>query len=264
LTNLINEIVEKRKNLLFKDVEKLKKLEKYRPKDDRKPLSSNIKSKSEISLISEIKPASPTAGILRNNINIEEISKEMESAGAIGLSVLTEPNYFHGSYENLQLAIESTNLPCLMKDFIVDEVQFKIARQLGATNILLINSIGNLEQLHQLSIKYKIEPLIEIHRLEEIDDIKRLIEIGMRPKLIGVNNRDLETLNVDLNTSKIIIPKLKEEFGENIKIISESGINTFKDIKFLLSCKADAFLIGSAIMKSNNVKEKILSLRGLS
>ena len=98
--------------------------------------------------------------------------------------------------------------------------------------------------------------------IEEIQDIRNLIEIGLSPKIIGVNNRNLRNLEISLNTSKTIIPKLKDEFGDEFVVISESGINSFEDIKFLLSYKADGFLIGSSIMKSPNIKEKILELRG--
>ena len=93
--------------------------------------------------------------------------------------------------------------------------------------------------------------------------MKHLFDIGLSPKLIGVNNRNLMTLKIDLNTSKEIIPKIREEFSENVQIVSESGINTIDDIKFLQSSGADAFLIGSSIMQSNNIKQKILELRGV-
>jgi indole-3-glycerol phosphate synthase len=108
-----------------------------------------------------------------------------------------------------------------------------------------------------------LEPLIEIHDIEEMRDIRHLFDIGYNPKVIGVNNRNLKTMNIDLNTSKQIIPELKQEFGEKIQIISESGVNTLEDIKFIQPSGVDAFLIGSSIMQSMNIKEKILELRGI-
>jgi len=261
--NLIEEIIRNRKKSLEKDVNLIKESINLKRKTFRKPLSENIKRNGEISIISEIKPSSPTLGTIRNDIDVREIAKIMEDAGVIGLSVLTEPNYFNGSYNNLKIAIESTKLPCLMKDFVIDEIQFQIASNLGATNILLINDICKLEKMFELALEYNLEPLIEIHDIAEINDIKHLIEIGFIPKLIGVNNRNLKTLKIDLNNSKIIIPKIKEYVENDAKVISESGINTIEEINSLLSFKTDAFLIGSSIMKSNNIKEKIISLRGV-
>ncbi len=262
ISNKIKEIVEQRKKSIQIDIEFMRDLGREIIKKNRGSLSEIIKNNQGISIISEIKPASPTLGDIKKNINVKAIATEMESAGVIGLSVLTEPNYFNGSYENLKLAVESTKLPCLMKDFVVDEIQYKIAAQIGASNILIINSICNLEDSYRKALEYSLEPLIEIHDIEELNDIRHLFDIGFKPVLIGVNNRNLKTLEIDLNTSKVIIPKLKEEFGDKIQVISESGIYTEDDIKSLLQYKANAFLIGSSIMKSSNIREKILSLRG--
>lgn len=262
-SNKIKEIVEQRKKSIQIDIEFMRDLGSEIIKKNRRPLSEIIKNNQGISIISEIKQASPTLGNIKKNVNVKAIATEMESAGVIGLSVLTEPNYFNGSYENLKLAVESTKLPCLMKDFVVDEIQYKIAAQIGATNILIINSISNLEDSYRKALEYSLEPLIEIHDIEELNDIRQLYDIGFKPKLIGVNNRNLKTLEIDLNTSKEIIPKINSEFGDDIIIVSESGVNTIEDINFLLQYQADAFLVGSSIMKSNNIKEKILSLRGV-
>ncbi len=263
ISNKIKEIVEQRKESIHIDLDFKRDLGIEVFKDKRKPLSEAIKNNQDISIISEIKPASPTLGKIRKKIDIETVAKEMESAGVIGLSILTEPNYFNGSYENLKKAVESTKLPCLMKDFVIDKIQYLIAAQLGATNILIINSICNLEYSYCTALEYNLEPLIEIHDIEEFKDIRHLYDIGFNPTLIGVNNRNLKTLEIDLNTSKGIIPKLKEEFGDKIQVISESGINSVNDINSIIPYKADAFLIGSSIMQSKNIKEKILELRGI-
>ncbi len=263
ISNKIKEIVEQRRKSIEKDRNFKFILGEKAHKDNRLTLSESIEKESGISIISEIKPASPTLGKIRKELDIKKIAKEMESSGVVGLSILTEPKYFNGSYENLKLAVENTNLPCLMKDFVIDPIQFMIASQLGATNILIINSICNLEESYRSAIDYGLEPLIEIHDVKELKDIRRLFEMGLKPKLIGVNNRNLKTLEIDLNTSKKIIPKLKVEFGDDIIVLSESGVNTIDDINFLLQHQADAFLIGSSIMKSDNIKEKIFSLRGV-
>lgn len=264
ISNKIKEIIEQRQLSIDKDRGFKLTLGEKVYRDNRQTLSEAIKNKSGISIISEIKPASPTLGEIRKDLDIKKIAREMESSGVVGLSILTEPNYFNGSYENLKLAIENTKLPCLMKDFVIDPVQYKIASQLGATNILIINSICNLEDNYRSAVDYGLEPLIEIHEVQELLDVKHLFEIGLKPKLIGVNNRNLKTLKINLNTSKEIIPKVKAEFGNDIVVVSESGVNTIDDINYLLEYQADAFLIGSSIMKSDNIKEKILTLRGVS
>ncbi len=263
ISNKIKEIVEQRKNSIEKDIIFLESMKGISLSDSRKSLSETIKDNSQPSIISEIKLASPTLGEIRKPFNLKSIIMEMESSGVVGLSVLTEPNYFNGSYENLRLAVMNTKLPCLMKDFVVDPIQFKIAAQIGATNILLINSICNIKEMYRLAINYHLEPLIEIHEIGEIEDIRNLFEIGFEPKLIGVNNRNLKTLKIDLKTSKEIIPKLKEEFGEKIQVICESGINSIEDINFIRPTGTDAFLIGSSIMQSNSIRKKILELRGI-
>jgi indole-3-glycerol phosphate synthase len=263
MENILREILESRKKSVAHGFKYLKECEIGKSKNRRKSLSESINDNSGISIISEIKPASPTLGEIKEISNVFDVAREMENAGVVGLSVLTEPEYFKGSYENLRLAVEATTLPCLMKDFVIDEVQFEIAAKIGATNILLITALGNLEKLYEFSLQYDLEPLIEIHTAEEIKELERLVEIGMAPKLIGVNNRKLNTLKIDLSNSKNLIPRLKEDFGDDLLVISESGIRSFEDIQCLLSSKADAFLVGSSIMKSNNIEKTILSLRGV-
>jgi len=263
ISNKIKEIVEQRENSFYLDNEFRKALGQKSYRDDRKPLSETIKGNSGISIISEIKPASPTLGNIRREIDVKAIATEMERSGVVGLSVLTEPNFFNGSYENLLTAVINTQLPCLMKDFIIDRIQLMIASLIGATNVLIINSICDLEEMFKEAISFGLEPLIEIHDINEINDLKYLFDIGLKPNLIGVNNRNLKTLEINLNTSGEIIPKLKEEFGEKIQVISESGINTIDDIKIIQPSGADAFLVGSSIMSSANIEHKILELKGV-
>ncbi len=265
VSDKIREIVNKRLKTISNDIEYEKHMESSIQNKNILNLSETIKNNKGISIISEIKPASPTLGEIRSNINVPDIAKIMKDSGVIGLSILTEPNYFNGSYTNLKLAVETTELPCLMKDFVINPIQFSIASKLGATNILIINSIENLnlEEYYNLAMNYHLEPLIEIHDIDEIKDIQHLFEIGFNPKLIGVNNRNLNTLLIDLNTSKKIIPELKQEFGNKIQIVSESGINSHSDIKELQSYGANAFLIGSSIMKSIDISKKIHELRGV-
>lgn len=262
ISNIITNIVKSRKESNRNDLDYFNSM-KQGPIHSRDTLSERIENTQEVCIISEIKPTSPTLGKIREDINVKVIAKQMEKAGVVGLSVLTEPNFFNGSYDNLRVAIENTDLPCLMKDFVVDEVQLKIAKELGATNILLINSLIDITKFYPLCLKYELEPLIEIHEYKEIEELIHLIELGFEPKLIGVNNRNLKSLEVSLQNSLVLIPKLKAEFGKDQLIISESGIHTFQDIKLLQPSGADAFLIGSSIMQAKDINKKILKLRGV-
>jgi len=264
MPNILLEILKSRKRSLTEQLKLFQFLEIGELDYGRKKLSEAIKINDGISIISEIKPASPSQGEIRKDMNISEVAHAMEESGVIGLSVLTEPIYFNGSFLNLYLALKGTSIPCLMKDFVFSDAQFKIARDIGATNILLINLLGNLEEMYELSIVFDLEPLIEIHDITEIKDLMHLKEIGIIPPLIGVNNRDLKTLKVDLSTSKLLIPEVKKLYNGKVSVISESGVKSFDDIKFLQSCGADGFLIGSSIMQSNDIKKQILYLRGIN
>ena len=263
MPNILLDILKSRKKSLTEQLKLFQFLEICDLGYRRKKLSEAIRINDGISIISEIKLASPSRGEFRKDMNISEVAHLMEESGVIGLSVLTEPIYFNGSFLNLYLAVKETSIPCLMKDFVFSDAQFKIAKDIGATNILLINKLGNLEEMYELSVEYDLEPLIEFHDITEIKDLMHLKEIGIIPPLIGVNNRDLKTLKVDLNTSKLIIPEIKKLFDGKVSVISESGVNSFEDIKYLQSCGADGFLIGSSIMQSNDIKKQILYLRGI-
>ena len=263
MPNILSEIIKSRKKSLIDQIHQISALNYDDINHKRKKISEAIKIHNGISIISEIKPASPSQGDIRRDMDIGEVASIMEQSGVIGLSVLTEPVYFNGSFLNLYLALKSTSLPCLMKDFVFSIEQFKIAKDFGATNILLINLLGNLEEMYDLALEFNLEPLIEIHDVAEIKDLKHLHEIGIIPSLIGVNNRNLKTLEIDLNTSKSLIPQIKKIFNNDVKVISESGINTLDDIKYLDKFGADGFLIGSSIMQSNDIEHKILQLRGI-
>lgn len=263
MPNILTEIIKSRKKSLIDQIHLISAVNTDDLNHKRKKISEAIKIHNGISIISEIKPASPSQGDLRRDMDIREVASIMEQSGVIGLSVLTEPVYFNGSFLNLYLALKRTSLPCLMKDFVFTREQFRIASDLGATNILLINLLGNLEEMYDLALEFNLEPLIEIHDVAEIKDLIHLHEIGIIPPLIGVNNRNLKTLEIDLTTSKSLIPEIKTIFNNDVKVISESGINTLDDIKYLDASGADGFLIGSSIMQSNDIEHKILQLRGI-
>jgi indole-3-glycerol phosphate synthase len=199
--------------------------------------------KKDEAIIAEIKKASPSAGIISHNFNPVSKAKEYESIGASALSILTEESYFKGSSKYLEEVKRHTKLPILRKDFMIDEYQLYEAKLMGADCILLIASILNDEQLKSFAMlaeSLKLDYLIEVH---DIDELRR-VEC-FKNAIIGVNNRNLKTFDVDINNSI----NLKKQFkGENI-FVSESGIKRKSDIKLLKENGIHVFLIGESLMK---------------
>ena len=210
-------------------------------------------------IIAEVKPVSPSHGRLRQITDIAKLAGEIEDGGAVGISVLTEPKHFGGSLTSLADVKRHVKLPVLMKDIIVDPIQINAAANIGADAILLIYSVFkrgyveySLKDFINLAHSKCLEVLLEVHTKGEF-----LSAIEADADLIGVNNRDLSTLNVDLNTTRDVL------FGVGACgkiIVSESGIRSAEDIRILRSYGARAFLIGSAIMLADNVKGKIREL----
>ena len=194
-------------------------------------------------IIAEIKKASPSAGVISHNFDPVSKAKEYESIGASALSILTEESYFKGSSKYLEEVKRHTKLPILRKDFMIDEYQLYEAKLMGADCILLIASILNDEQIKSfvmLAESLKLDYLIEVH---DIDELRR-VEC-FKNAIIGVNNRNLKTFDVDINNSI----NLKKQFkGKNI-FVSESGIKKKSDIKLLKENGIHVFLIGESLMK---------------
>jgi indole-3-glycerol phosphate synthase len=221
-----------------------------------------IESKT-VPVITEIKAASPSAGIIRKNLEAEKLAKAMEKGGAVGISVLTEPKHFKGSLNSLVEARKAVKLPILMKDIILSSAQLETASKVGANAILLIQALferrhcecdinGMIMEAHSKNL----EVLLETHDEDEFRSA-----VASDADLIGINNRDLGTLKVNLDVTRRI---LKNSDAKGKIVVSESGINTLADLRFLRECGAHAFLIGSAIMLSNNVEEKVKEfVRGL-
>lgn len=222
-------------------------------------LRGSIISCPRAPIIAEVKPVSPSYGRLRQITNIAKLAREIEDGGAIGISVLTEPKHFGGSLIGLADVKRNVKLPILMKDIIVDPIQIETAANIGADAILLIYSVFrrgyveySLKDFINLAHSKGLEVLLEVHTKEEF-----LSAIEVDADMIGVNNRDLSTLKVDLNTTKDILSGV----GAYDKIIvSESGIQSAEDIRILRSYGVRAFLIGSAIMLADDVKGKVREL----
>ncbi len=180
----------------------------------------------------------------------------MQNGGAVGISVLTEPKHFHGSLSTLIQAREATKLPILMKDIILVADQIEVAAQIGANTVLLIQALfdkGCSEMSVDKTIAFAhssgLEVLLETHTEGEFR-----FAVETDADLVGINNRNLGTLKIDLNTTKEI---LKRNDARGKVVISESGIKTPKDLQFLRGCGASAFLIGSTIMLTENIEEKV-------
>ena len=220
-------------------------------------LLASIKSNNHASLITEVKFASPSLGQIRQHSDPVEIAKDMVQGGALALSVLTQPHMFNGSPEYFMEIRKQLKVPMLMKDIIVDKIQIDAAKKIGADYMLLIQSLfdsGHLKEIDEFigyGHKNGLKVLVEVHTKEEFEN-----SLKTSADIVGINNRNLDTLEIDINTTK----KLLDGHAKNRLIISESGIESPQDILFLKSCGADAFLVGSSIMKSSNIEENVRKL----
>ena len=246
--NILIEIVAKTKSKLEEKKQGLS-LEELSSKIDFENLKEtnfkkSLQNKAE-AIIAEIKKASPSAGIISDNFDPVLKSKEYESFGASALSILTEEDYFLGNIEHLKDVKAITSLPILRKDFIVDEYQIYESKLIGADCILLIASILNDEELKnfsEIAERLKLDYIIEVHDEKELQRVQHFSNA-----IIGVNNRNLKTFDVDINNS-VELKKIFE--GENI-FIAESGIKSKKDIEYLKQYNINVFLIGESLMKGD-------------
>ena len=246
--NILDEIVAKTKSKLEEKKQGLS-LEELSSKIDFENLKEtnfkkSLQNKAE-AIIAEIKKASPSAGIISENFDPVLKSKEYESFGASALSILTEEDYFLGNIQYLMDVKAITSLPILRKDFIVDEYQIYESKLIGADCILLIASILNDKELKNFSEtaeRHKLDYIIEVHNEEELQRAQHFSNA-----IIGVNNRNLKTFDVDINNS-VELKKIFE--GENI-FIAESGIKSKKDIEYLQQHNINVFLIGESLMKGD-------------
>ena len=207
-----------------------------------------------MAVIAELKKASPSKGLIRADFPVAELAAELEAGGATALSVLTDEHYFQGSLHNLQIASSATGLPCLRKDFIVDDFQILQARAYGADAILLIVAALSNEELSSLRSRageLQLDVLCEVHDGEEM---WRAVDAGF--DLIGVNNRNLHTFQVDLNTSL----QLASRMPAGVVKVAESGIETRDDIARLRQAGFDAFLIGESLMRAPRPGEALRDL----
>jgi indole-3-glycerol phosphate synthase len=221
----------------------------HKPRGFRRALQG--KAKDGIAVIAELKKASPSRGLIRADFDPRTLASEMAEAGAAALSVLTEDEFFQGSLKNLSIASTVSQLPCLRKDFIVDELQLIEARAYGADAVLLIVaalSPAELTRLVSTSSELELDVLCEVH---DENELTRALEAGCN--LIGVNSRDLRTFQVDLNTAV----RLGRLIPETAVSVAESGIHSAQDILALRAQGYQAFLIGESLMKAQRPGEAL-------
>ena len=213
--------------------------------------------KEGLSFILECKKASPSKGLIAPDFPYLEIAKEYEAAGADAVSVLTEPKWFLGKNEYLSEIANEVKIPCLRKDFTVDEYMIYEAKTLGASAVLLIVSILSETQLREyikICDELGLSALVEIH-----DETEAFTAINAGARIIGVNNRNLKDFSVDTENSR----RLRNLIPRDIIFVSESGVKIAADVQALREIGADAVLVGETLMKAENKCDKIKELRGL-
>lgn len=220
------------------------------------------KPRRKVNLIAEVKKASPSAGVICEDFDPVAIARAYQRGGASAISVLTDRDYFQGSLEYLRQVKEAVDLPVLRKDFLIDPVQIYEARWAGADAVLLIAAAmepGRLLDLMILATELRMTCLIEVHGADEILSFRSAVGFPL-PKygLLGINNRDLTTFEVDLGTTL----RLAELAGTAVPIVSESGIKTAADIKRLAGAGVQGVLVGETLMRSGDLTEGIEALLG--
>lgn len=240
--------------MILDDIVRVKKRELQRAKDERKPADLRAKARSaaplkpfdlqsdRVSIIAEIKRASPAKGAIRADLDPAKLAKEYEKHGAKAISVLTDREFFQGSVEDLRQARLATNLPVLRKDFVIDEYQLLEARVMLADCALLIARILEKNQLAEyveFARELGLATLVEVHHERELEQVTNA-------KIVGINNRDLDTFKVDLATTA----RLRPLVPPGVIVVSESGISKREDLELLRHLKVDAALVGEELVRA--------------
>jgi indole-3-glycerol phosphate synthase len=215
-----------------------------------------------VNLIAEVKKASPSAGVIRADFDPVAIARQYEAGGASAISVLTDQQYFQGSLEHLRAVRQAVALPVLRKDFIIDEAQVYESRAAGADAILLIAAalpVGRLADLMILSAELKLTVLLEVHDADELLAVRSMVGFPHRAySLLGINNRNLATFQVDIATTLRLAPLA----GEGVAIVSESGIRTRQDVERLKAGGVRGVLVGETLMRCDDIQAGIEQLLG--
>ncbi|MEI6714117.1 MAG: indole-3-glycerol phosphate synthase TrpC [Verrucomicrobiota bacterium] len=224
-------------------------------RNDFRPFARAIdRGPYELGLIAEVKKASPSAGVIAENFDAVDIARQYSVAGAHALSVLTDEQFFQGHLKYLSQIRKEVGLPILRKDFMIHEVQIAEAAVAGADAILLIVAAldqNRLEALYKEAQLLQLDVLVEVHTAEELD---RALDLGA--DLIGINNRNLTTFEVDLKTTE----ELSEEVPEGVVLVCESGLKTKADTQRAFDSGCNAILVGESLMRTNDISAQVEEL----
>jgi indole-3-glycerol phosphate synthase len=223
-----------------------------------KPFGAVLKSDANICIIAEVKKASPSLGVIREDFRPVEIARIYESGGAAAISVLTDEKFFKGSLSYVTAIKESVNLPVLRKDFIIDSYQIYEAHSAGADALLLIAALLSREEIQHflgLAKELGMDCLVEVHTEEELHKV-----LQTSAHIIGINNRDLKTFKTDLETTL----RLRSLISDEKIIVSESGITSRADIINLFQNGVNAVLVGETLMRCSDISAKLHELLGYS
>ncbi|UCE83199.1 MAG: indole-3-glycerol phosphate synthase TrpC [Deltaproteobacteria bacterium] len=256
---ILDDIVARKKEQVFQLKQRLSQAEldkavvsAPKPRD----FISALRSGTKPAIIAEIKRASPSAGLIRDDLDVMAIAADYEKGGAAAVSVITEEDFFQGRLEYLEQTRAAVSLPLLCKDFIFDPIQILTARAAGADAVLLITAIlaqDLLVHLLRMACSLGMSCLVEVHDAEEL---ARVIETDAR--IIGINNRDLKTFKVDLDTTL----KLCSSIPPDRVVVSESGIQRHKDLQNLAAAGVNAVLVGTSLMRADDPGRKLRELMG--
>ncbi|MCE5251545.1 indole-3-glycerol phosphate synthase TrpC [bacterium] len=256
MTGILEEIVSYKRTFVAESKKRLS----MRELEEMVTVSGSVRGFAEAigrkgcALIAEIKTASPSKGIIRDDVTVEDVARIYEENGASCISVLTDERFFKGSLERLDRVRKVCSLPILRKDFIIDPYQIYEARVFGADAVLLIAAVLDDERMKdfiELSAGLSLDSLVEVHDNEEM---ARVRDLGV--SLIGINNRNLSTFVTDLSATE----QLASQAPGNALLVSESGINTADDVRTVHNMGADAVLVGEAIMRERNMSLKVREL----
>lgn len=258
VSGILERIVEARRRALAQ-AKQVTPIEKLAERAAAAPLVRDFPAaltREGLNIIAELKKASPSRGVLRESYNPATLAPALERAGAAALSVLTEPEFFSGALEDLQVARQISSLPVLRKDFLFEDYQLYEARAAGADAFLLIAALfspAGLNGLIGLGRHLGMAALVEVHTAEEV---KQALDAGA--ELVGVNNRDLKTFEVSIETSLRLI----ESIPENCVAVSESGLSSRAELERLRAAGFDAFLMGEALMRAPEPAQALRELLG--
>ncbi|QWR77522.1 indole-3-glycerol phosphate synthase TrpC [Candidatus Magnetomonas plexicatena] len=243
-------LISKKKSVPLKDL-----IEKSKDMPPVRDFYTAIKRKTPaglVKIIAEIKRASPSEGLIRSDFDVREIASIYAAGGASAISVLTEEDYFSGDLKYIVETRDEVDVPVLRKDFIFDQYQMYESRAGSADAVLLIAaalSKAQAGELLSLASELTLHVLFEVHNLKELD-----MAMYLNAPIIGINNRNLTTMKVDLSTS---LDMIKDITPENKIVVSESGIKTSEDVRALDDAGADAILVGTSLMKSADIAQKL-------